>query len=587
MSSLAGCILLFSSLVVGQNVGLPLGVPPGLNDAALQRIAPKKCIVYLGWSGTKSPQSSSANPSERLLAEPEVQKLIQRVNQFTTGQFQAIAGGLGPDGKHLARVIRTWMGHVLYRPGALYIDQVIAGQPPEAHGVLMVNMGKESAKLKTELAKVVQLPSVAGSIRKVTVVGNQLYRLNTPGNVPPDFTFGFVGSYFVFGIQPGNAKSAITRMMDRTATAPKWLQQLHKQLDVPRRSVVLHIDLAHIIKAMSTGATRQVDIIGFGNLGPLSVVSGFDKDGIITRALLGINGKAKGILQFLEAKPLTRNDLKNIPADSTMAIVARFDFGKYFTNLIATAAEIVPHGEEQLKALFAPLEAALGIDFRRELFANMGDVWAIYHSKSAGGWAGATVLIPVKNRDKITALEQKLLERLRSASEREDSFKLTTTTHKEQKIHHMSIRSLPIAPCWTLLKDRIAIGLFPQNLRDVIDRKATAKTLADVIPASTLKSQPLLIARHNTKELFEVAYPLIQLGIVVLFGNSSDPFLLPAGTSISRHLTKGQCVLSRTKDGLELTSRGVLPINFTSLIPLSLGPFLARDSVVEFRLDAK
>jgi len=96
-----------------------------------------------------------------------------------------------------------------------------------------------------------------------------------------------------------------------------------------------------------------------------------------------------------------------------------------------------------------------------------------------------------------------------------------------------------------------------------------------------------LIARHNTKELFEVAYPLIQLGIVVLFGNSSDPFLLPAGTSISRHLTKGQCVLSRTKDGLELTSRGVLPINFTSLIPLSLGPFLARDSVVEFRLDAK
>ncbi len=71
-SSVAG--LLVSAVVGG--MGLPLGVPPATEDPVLSRVAPEQCLFYLSWAGTASPDPKSANQTEQLLAEPEVQNFL-------------------------------------------------------------------------------------------------------------------------------------------------------------------------------------------------------------------------------------------------------------------------------------------------------------------------------------------------------------------------------------------------------------------------------------------------------------------------------------------------------------------------------
>ena len=70
--SFAGLLLL---LFGGAFSGLPLGIPPGEFDPVMARVAPQECLFYVGWSGTAEPSAKSANRTEQLLADPEVQRL--------------------------------------------------------------------------------------------------------------------------------------------------------------------------------------------------------------------------------------------------------------------------------------------------------------------------------------------------------------------------------------------------------------------------------------------------------------------------------------------------------------------------------
>ena len=85
---------LFGSLfLAGGLAGIPLGVPPAEPDPAMARIAPEECIFYLTWSGMAEASPDSPNHTERLMAEPEVQRATERRHQNGSRRGRACPPG--------------------------------------------------------------------------------------------------------------------------------------------------------------------------------------------------------------------------------------------------------------------------------------------------------------------------------------------------------------------------------------------------------------------------------------------------------------------------------------------------------------
>ena len=68
-------------LLLGGQVGLPLGMPPLPEDPVLSHVAPEECLLYFSWSGVAEPNAKSKNQTEQMLAEPEVKQFIETVGK--------------------------------------------------------------------------------------------------------------------------------------------------------------------------------------------------------------------------------------------------------------------------------------------------------------------------------------------------------------------------------------------------------------------------------------------------------------------------------------------------------------------------
>ena len=67
---------MFFVMLFGGGFGMLTAVPPTQPDVVAAHVAPAECLFYTSWAGTGEPDPSSANHTEQLLAEPEVQKFL-------------------------------------------------------------------------------------------------------------------------------------------------------------------------------------------------------------------------------------------------------------------------------------------------------------------------------------------------------------------------------------------------------------------------------------------------------------------------------------------------------------------------------
>ena len=118
----ASSVLVLPFLFLFGGFSLPLGLPPLPEDPAISRTAPEECLAYVSWAGTATPDAKSANQTERLLAEPEVQTLLSAVDS-------AVLAGIkknthDDDGtKDIYPLVKT----LLMRPGAVFLSKASFG----------------------------------------------------------------------------------------------------------------------------------------------------------------------------------------------------------------------------------------------------------------------------------------------------------------------------------------------------------------------------------------------------------------------------------------------------------------------------
>ncbi len=588
--------LMFLSTIGG---GLPFGLPPAEEDPLMSAVAPDHCLAYISWSGTAEPDASSENEFEQLLTEPEMQFLFDEIELLVKNAMDLIEEEEGPREPNWVRQSAKWARRLLTRPAAAFISdvEIDPGGPPNIKGGLVVTVGEEGDELR-KLWDTIRVEAPEDAVKEVEIGGVTMYRVLVEPDAPA-ITMGIKGNYLYAGIGDGSVEG----MLERAKTdPPEWLTDLKTELAVERTSIVTYLNAGHAIDMVSKfllgGPEGKVmlEAIGVGNFESLASVSGLDKTGFVTRALIGLDGEPTGLLAAAIGDPLTAAELNHIPADSTVAVAARFDAAKVFDTALATMAKFDPGAAEEFREEIGEMEEELGFGLRRDLLAGLGDSLYLYHSPGEGGlFAGVAAIVTVRDRDKIKGILDQYMKMAKAAEALGRDFgfgpRIGTTKAGDEEIHFVKFLDddMPLSPAWCLTDDALIFGLFPQTIKAYLSRGDDYRSLADVPEvASALQdgAAPIKLVYQNTPYVFEMIYPFVQIGAQFVTaelreeGIDVDIAMLPSGQAIKKHLRPDVILVSKTDAGIEITNRQSFPGS-------NAGAFVPALGVVALALDGE
>jgi hypothetical protein len=559
----------------GSGMGIPLGVPPLPEDPVLAQVAPEECLFYTSWAGTAEADPQSANQTEQLLAEPEVQHLVNEVERLIrNGLHKAAMDEGGPEAAALADDAVGWVKTLLTRPTALFISKLeIDPKGPRIRAGAVVNLGEDAARLKASLEKH-QEKFLRGAAQPVEIGGQSWYRITLDPDVPP-ITWGVTGQYFAVGVGEG----MIEEMLKRVGTdPPAWLADIGRQVPVARRSTVTYINVRAVGQVLTPMVPEQVvtgimDALGLSNVTSLVAVTGLDEAGFVSKTVIGLDGEPQGILSLAAAEPLAADDLAPIPRDATIAMAARLNADQVLETILSIVGKIEPRAREEMLRGLGEMQEELGFDLRRDLLQTLGDTWCVYNSPGEGGLVitGLTGVVPVKDHGRLAATHARFLARARAEfgdsprSPRIDEFQFAGQT-----VYVFNARDddVPVAPAWCLTEKEFVIAPYPQNVKAYLSHGDEHRSIAEVPEVAGLFGSgggPIMLCYTDTQALFELVYPLIPIfGQVALSelarqGIDVSVSILPSAKAIRPHLRPGVSAMRRTEAGIEIISLQSLP----------------------------
>jgi hypothetical protein len=565
-------------LGAGGGVGIPLGVPPLPEDPVLAKVAPAECLFYFASAGMAKPDAHSANQTEQLFAEPEIQHLVVEAEKLIRAQVKESAARERPEARAMAERGPTLVKVLLTRPLAVYVAdaKVVPKRPPQVRAGAIVSLGEDADKVKDALEHLSDAAKVKA--KDVTIDGTTFRQLAFQPD-GPDLTWGVKEKYLYVATGEGEIEALLKRA---NGSAPEWLTTLHKQLPVERVSTVGMIN-AHALTELlaplgGTEVPKVLEALGVTGIDRLSGVSGLDKEGFVSRSLVSLRGEPQGLLQLADQKPLTTADVDLIPRDATFALAWKLDPEKARTTIVGTIAKINPRWK------LAESEREL-LD---EVLKALGDSWCLFDSPSGGGmFTGATAVVSLKDPEAAADVQKKLLALLESAGKRVPDARrrphVRTFPFAGKTVHVFDSgeKNFPLAPAWCLTDKHLVVALYPGAIKAFLARDKTFESLAKVSEVSAAlegKGQPVALSYADTRRVFDLVYPLLPLGFHMAAsamrheGIDLPAGLMPTAGSIRRHLRPSVGVVWRTPAGIETVSRQTLPGSMgLSTLPVAAG----------------
>ena len=325
------------------------GLSPGPEDPQMARIAPPECLYYTSWAAAVQPDPKSPNATDQLLAEPEVKAFLALMEKRQVATMQAFVPSLGRAGVDArGQQILADLGRLLAllrgKPGALYISHLrLHGHgPPEVTGAAMLRLG-EQAESVGQLLKKFQSRFPTEQVRQVEIGGHTWTRIQfDPGFPSIDWTLA--DGALMVGLGDGAAAELMAR---REANPPAWLSEMRAKLKVPRVASVTFLDLGAVLRlAGEASGSPQFEgilqVLGLDRVQTLSVLRGRDETGCVTRALLTVQGKGHGLLEWLDAGPLTADSLALVPRESVVALAGRLNLAGLFDTWLELMRKVDP-----------------------------------------------------------------------------------------------------------------------------------------------------------------------------------------------------------------------------------------------------
>jgi hypothetical protein len=616
---LPGVIQIFSMFFLGGGLGVPLGIPPAAEDPVMARAAPKECLFYLTWSGVSEPDLQSRNPTEQLLAEKEVRQSLKLLESQIVAGIRAASAG-DPQAAAMVDDLHTVAKAVLSGPTAVFISKVEPSKKgsPEVRGGAIVNLGQQAPEITKALARLESRMQSTGDRPKASPRATRaLGRLETlmqKKGVPKAgrdpvwhrFPLGMHDPHadqggsihwavkdrcLIVGLGEGEAEKIVDRVRHET---PEWLQQIRRQLAVPRPANLIYVNIAELVR-VAGGGDRELasilDALGLARLQWLAGITGLDDAGCINRTQLTIDGDLKGLLSFFTVEPLTKNHLKPIPKDATIALAARLDAAKLYKELMETAGRLEPQGQQELLGGVRQLEEGLKLKIYEDILQSLGDTWRVYASRSEGNliFTGLTAVVDVRNHDRLVAANAKLVfgslfggmakEATQPGRGRSEPL-IKQTRYGEQTIFYLARGGefMPFSPAWCITDKEFVAALYPQNVKAYLERAAQTgpPSLADaaILTEQFERAKPIVVSYVDTQAAFNLAYPIAQ--ILLSFASngmgprgdlSLDISVLPPAPSIGRHLRPMVTTVARNTQGIVMETHQTLPIGSLTVFP--------------------
>lgn len=556
-------------LFMGGGLGIPVGIPPEKADPLLGKIAPAQCLYYTTWAGMAKPNPASPHPTEQLLADQQVRYLVTQLETQVVKAFAERAERTGdPFAQLLSQFAPKLVKAVLTRPTAIFVSEFKMGpMGPDFRGGLVVNLGESKADVDEALTKFRE-EVLRQQATAVQIGGSPFHRMQ-PAPSAPVFTWGIKGNYFMLGV----GENAIEGILERAkGEAPAWLRAAENQFAMPRRATLTYADVPAIL-ALATQLSgdpqveKVIGAIGAGNLTSFVSTTGLDETGVVSRTLIQLNGPPRGLLAHAQGQPLTAKDLAQVPADATAAAVFRLDARRLLASIIDLVAEVDPGDADRINEQLGNLETNLGIKVQDDLLASLGDTWQIYASPRDGGvLTGWTLAISVRDAKKLNEIQQTLMNLLPPQGQVPGAPHVTTVKVGEHTLQTLLIPEMFVSPTWCIANDQFVFGLFPQAVKAHVSRGANEPSLADAPGvAQQLSTNPLSVSYQDTRALFQLVYPLMQIGAQFVTsqmqreGIDLDLTLLPAGSAIGKHLQPSIMMTRFGKAGIEFESHQTFP----------------------------
>ena len=581
-------------------MGVPLGIPPGPDDPVISRVAPEECVFYTTWAASATPDRRSKNQAEQMLAEPEVRLFVEHLEKWVRHAVNQSA----PEREvnNLSDATFDTLLMVLRHQTAMFVSDVkVKGKRVSAKGGMVVALGADAPLARRLFHQHVRgffINLNVESIETVFYHNEKWYRVKTTANFP-SLLVGIKDAYLVVAVGEESPEAILDRM---NGPIPKWLAEARRLAAFERNAGLTYINLQRLREASAANldSSRQKlhESLGLTQAPWVMSASGFVGADVVTRTVLPIEGRPRGLLRAANGRGLRREDLAAIPRDATMALAARLDLQKTWDALQPPAES--KDNEEISTKVGEPVQAdgAAGppdqLNLAPDVFKSLGDRWCFYNSPKEGGMVltGLTGVVPINDRQQFSKHYQALTRLVTQGLPADDGSggpRIRRVPFAGGEIHYAGMGDVGLAPAWCAGEKQLVFALTPQSVKAYLSRPATDSSIADVpevaaelAGTSSISGKgPLLaIGYLDAPRVFETAYPLLMIAAPSYLGANGmvegrrDMSVFPSLPSVSRHLRPGIATLRRTKLGLELTSRGSMP-GFGLAAPVM---FLAWDS---------
>lgn len=574
--------------------GLPLGVPPQPENPAMQYVAPAECVLFSTWAGMAQPDGNSANQTEQLFAEPEVQEFARAIDKTLGTAVRHFAQQNGdPKADLMAKVIPPWTKTVITRSSAVFATKLEAVNGKLAfEGGLLVDAGPEAASLADGL---VQIMKSADNPPQLVTLGTAKFSRFAPQPGAPieaEITIGAAGPYVLIGFGKGTVEGMMDRV--RAKQTPAWLTAIGTRLPVERRGSISYINTKKLVAAfLPLAGPEGMQIgksLGLDQLGEMVSVTGLDKEGMVSRSLLKIDGDAQGLLALLDTKGIKPEDVSFLPKDATFATAFSFNTQQLYSFVGHMVSQADPNGAEQFEQIAQGFRQQFGMRLQEDLLASLGEVWTLSMAP-ADGWLGMTATVEVRDAVKLAEFFKRIEGMFSDAPPEARAPKIERSQFEGNTIHTLAVPGMPFRPAWYVSGSRLIVAIAPQSIKAQLSAKPNEIGLfaaPQYAAAFQGDSRVISVSYQDTAKVFETTYSYVTLMVPMMmemgneFGPGGPPMpkffdftQLPSSRSIHRHLKPSISITRRAKDGIETESRQTFPtVNVGTAGPVAVALLL-------------
>jgi hypothetical protein len=531
------CSRLLTAFLVALSIPLTAFAQP------LADRVPQDAVIYVGWRG-----STSLGPGyegSHLKAVLEASGLPE----FFARSLPQALNEIGRQDREAAQVIAAFseIGRSAWQhPTALFVGPIDwDGGPrgPQPRAGLLCDAGADAGALEGRIRDLVlqvqrEAPFEIRTFRHANLVGVVV------GYREADFAGEVIN-----GRSLGD-NAAFKGAIGRTQKDPVFVAYVNAE--AARRAaedVIARAGDADVAREWP----RVRDALGLGGLQQVAFTAGFREKGWESNVFVGAPRPRKGVLALLDAKPVSDDALKLIPASAQIAGALSFDPAQLLNEFRSVVREIEPRAVGEIDKGLQEISHELGVDVEHDLLGGLGNEWAYYASPAVAG-NGVQGLVLV-NRLKDPAKAQRALGGLSEAVNR-----IAAREHRDVRIGFRKMQAdgleitylaTPIvAPAWAVKDNNLYVALYPQTVAAAAKQAGQSQTILENPAFAELRkslagenaAQVSSVQFMDLPKLAPAAYPgwltISRLaGFADLQGIPVPPMLLPPLQTLTDHLT--------------------------------------------------